>query len=392
MAQLTCVYCFEKFQPQEIQFRCLNPNPVACSYEQDEPLERYVGKSLIPQPRVFPAASNSGIPTRATCTCGLSSNKAVCPRCHNELPNQFGQTDEIIVALIGAKSVGKSHYITVLIHELKNRIGAWFNASLTASSEETIRRYNEDFSRFIYQRAEIIPGTFSARAQIKVRYPLVFRLDMDKKTFFGTQRKIIHLVFFDTAGEDLASLDLMSTETRYIANADGLIFLLDPLQIPAVRQQVPAGVNLPPEGYDQSQIIERASVLIQQMNALKPNQKIDIPVAVAFSKIDALRSVVDASLLQASRHHGFLDLSDVEMANGWFKGYVGEWMGMNMVNILNNLYREFSFFGLSALGDSPDHAGRLRQGVNPFRIEDPLLWILYKKGLISARKTRKNSL
>ncbi|MFH1862859.1 MAG: GTPase domain-containing protein [bacterium] len=390
---LTCLYCFETFAPHEIQFRCINPNPSLCGFEPDEPLQRYRGFTTAPSlPKVVYPGSGAGFPTRARCSCGVETSKAICPRCHNELPHQFGQTDNCIIALIGAKQVGKSHYVTVLIHELKNRIGDAFNLSLTAQDEQTIKRYKEDFSKYIYgEDAQVIPGTLSARARPETRYPLVYQLSLTtKRLLFGSVRKTVSLVFFDTAGEDLGNIDIMATETKYIANADGIIFLLDPLQVRTVVDQLPPGMPLPTENNDQAIIIERATRLIQQIQGLGPKEKVKIPVSIAFSKIDALRTLVDPLLLSASFHPGYVNLSDFEQINEFFRAYVHQWFGPNLLNYMNLHYRSFSFFGLSALGDNPDHAGKIKRGVHPFRIEDPLLWILHEKGIVNGKKIKSN--
>ncbi|MDQ3917130.1 MAG: hypothetical protein M3348_01390, partial [Acidobacteriota bacterium] len=57
-------------------------------------------------------------------------------------------------------------------------------------------------------------------------------------------------------------------------------------------------------------------------------------------------------------------------------------------NFLQHNFHDYSFFGLSALGSQPDAQGRLSSGVAPFRVEDPLLWILYRLGIVPGQ--RKN--
>lgn len=345
--------------------------------------------------KVVRATGSLRLPKEATCSCGMETSKAICPKCHNELPHQFGMTDNLIVALIGAKEVGKSHYVTVLIHELKQRVGMRFHASMTALDEQTIKRYKADFKRHLYDNAQVVPATASARADIGVRYPLVYRLNVSKRNMLGGETsKPVSLTFFDTAGEDLTDIDTMTTVNRYIANADGIIFLLDPLQIPDVRDLVPSSVSLPSENTDQALIIERATRLIQNLRRqgwgrrrLKPGTRIDIPVAITFSKMDALKGIVDSRLLQASQHNGYLDVEDVEYVNDLFHSYVHKWMGPNISMFLKTHYHDYAFFGLSALGHSPDPSGRLPRGINPYRIEDPLLWILNKKRVISAKKS-----
>src|SRR5256885_11204908 len=65
-------------------------------------------------------------------------------------------------------------------------------------------------------RSEVILTTLSARSEgAKVRSPLVYRLSLPVfHTRFWTRLRVITLVFFDTAGEDLTKLDLMTTETQ----------------------------------------------------------------------------------------------------------------------------------------------------------------------------------
>ncbi|HEY0378374.1 MAG TPA: hypothetical protein VGC87_15770 [Pyrinomonadaceae bacterium] len=393
MRRLVCPYCFEKFKASEILFRCLNPDPGRCSPVEDRKLAAYQRLNTAPRlGRTFSAATRWGrAPGVAVCDCGTKSSKLVCPHCHNELPSQFGSTDVHTIALIGAKEVGKSHYIAVLINELTNRVGMNFNASLNALDEQTIRRYNQDFRRYVYVQREAIPATLSARALMNVRYPLAYRFSIKRRgmlPFDGL--RVSSLVFFDTAGEDLTHIDLMSTETKYLANSDGIIFLLDPLQIPAVRHLLDSSTPLPSENTDPQEIIGRAANLIRQMRQMNPAEKIKTPVALAFSKLDAIRPLFEPSspVHEASRHEGFFDVTDAQRVNDNMRAYLSQWVGSGLDMFLQHNFENHSYFGLSALGSSPDAQGRLPSGVAPFRVEDPLLWILHQLGLVPGR--RKN--
>ena len=386
MKKLTCVFCFEKFSPKDIKFRCINENPSVCEYEEDKELQKYQGRNLPKLQKIVTPASSFRMPRKAICSCGMETTKMICPFCHNELPNEFGEDDDLIIALIGAKDVGKSHYIAVLIHELKDRIGEPFEISLRALNEGTIKRYNEDFDKHIYKDSKLIPGTLSGKAQINVRYPLIYKLSIRKKQCGVMRKKIANLVFFDTAGEDLLDQQIMETTNKYISNSGGLIFLLDPLQTNYVRQKVPLYIVKPNFSTDQFEIINRVINLIRKEKNIIGRRKIKIPVAVSFSKLDCLKGIIDPLLLRSSNHNGCLDINDVENVNSLFYSYLGKWLGPNFLTTMKDYFKTYSFFGLSALGDSPDILGNINRGVNPFRIEDPLLWILYKKGFISKKK------
>lgn len=372
-------------------FRCLNPDPTRCRPEDDKLLAAYQRINNPPKlGRVFPAGGRWGrAPSVAVCDCGMKTSKLVCPHCHNELPSQFGSTDVHTIALIGAKESGKSHYIAVLINELTNRVGMNFNASLNALDEQTIRRYKQDFRRYVYVDRVTIPPTNSGRAGSSVRYPLAYRFSIKRRGLLPIEGlRVTSLVFFDTAGEDLNDIDLMSTETKYLANSDGIIFLLDPLQIPAVRHLLDSSMPMPNENTEPQEIIGRAATLIRQMRQMQMSERIKTPVALAFSKIDAIRPLFEpgSPVHEASRHDGLFDVTDARRVNDNMRAYLSQWVGPGLDMFLQHNFENYSYFGLSALGSMPDVQGRLPSGVTPFRVEDPLLWILYQLGIVPGRR------
>ena len=392
MASKVCPYCFEKIETRQIHFRCINVNPQACTHEPDARLAQY-RRLLItdPMPRVFAVTRRRWLraPTRATCpSCGDPSTKTICPHCHNELPTYFFHTRNYTLALIGAKDSGKSHYVAVLIQQLKNRVGRNFNAALNAMDDQTERRYRNDFFRYI-QKGERIPNTVSARAHLEVRYPLVYRFTLQERLWGLFRRtRSMNLVFFDTAGEDLDQIDLMATETRYIANSDGLIFLLDPLQLPAVRDRLPDGAGLPTINTEPHEIIGRVIRLIRSYRELRPEAKIRTPVALAFSKIDEVRDLFEpgSPIHRHSAHTGAFDRAEAAQTSESMRAHLEEWGCASLDLLVHNDFKRFAYFGLSALGARPDARGRLSKGVVPFRVEDPLLWLLYSLGLIAGKK------
>jgi GTPase SAR1 family protein len=390
MRQLICPYCFEKYPPHQVAFRCINPNANRCAPEEDAALGDYRRLAVTPkEPRVFvPPRGWLGVSSEVKCQCGMPTTKLACPHCHNELPSQFGATNSYNIALIGAKEAGKSHYIAVLIHELRNRIGQSFNASLNELDEQTILRYKQDFRSYIYEKREVIPLTLSARALINVRYPLVYRFSLEKRNPLFTGLSVSTLVFFDTAGEDLTHLDLMSTETKYLANSHGIIFLLDPLQIPAVRDQIRSSTALPSQNTEPQEIIGRVAQLVRQSHRLSQNAKIKTPIALAFSKVDAMRELFESGspMHHAASHDGYFNVTEAQQVNDSMRAHVAEWVGPGLDLFLQHNFRTFSYFGVSALGSPPDERGRLPMGVAPFRVEDPLLWILYKLKLVPGRR------
>jgi len=155
--------------------------------------------------------------------------------CHFELTHDAGLVDDKVIAIIGGRNTGKSHYIATLVHKLEHEVGSNFGWSLRMVGDPTRERFENDFRAPLFRRKTVLQMTQSASIDAGVKTPMVFRLSFDK----GARRGAINLSFFDTAGEDMKSLNAMSVETRYITRAAGIIFLLDPLQIAAVRERVP---------------------------------------------------------------------------------------------------------------------------------------------------------
>lgn len=117
---------------------------------------------------------------------------------------------------------------------------------------------------------------------------------------------------------------------------------------------------------------------------------IDIPVAVAFSKIDAVESLIDPSscINYPSSHvsKGYFDLADFEDVNGTMESLVRNWGGENFANQLSSNFKEYAYFGLTALGCNPE-SNRIAK-LRPHRVEDPFLWLLYKYKFIKGEKRK----
>jgi hypothetical protein len=56
--------------------------------------------------------------------------------------------------------------------------------------------------------------------------------------------------------------------------------------------------------------------------------------------------------------------------------------------LLIHNYERFRYFAVSALGAEPDYARDVvdAAGVRPFRVEEPLLWLLTRFGVLGGRR------
>lgn len=387
-----CPYCFEYFHIKDTPFRCTSPAS-KCAPEVDKVFQdiwsdsRPIGKVLKPSGEFSDRFKDS-----IRCgDCGHISHKRICPHCHMELPHTTGKYKNHIYAVIGGANAGKSHYIAVLIDQIKRRIGPNMGLLLSAEDDFTIDRYTKVFYKPIFENGGVIDKTKSATTDTDVQKPLVYSIRITKDTLFEKNKvvKYLTLVFFDTAGEDLNSEDTMSTVNKYIYRSDGIILLIDPLQLPLVRKQLPTGTPMPKMiSANASDVLNRTTHLIQKGLGLKPAEKIKIPLAVAFTKFDAVEPIIKDTQLQinnnANHDKGF-DADDFEAVNSEMISLLSEWGGEDIVQLAQTRFSKYAFFGLSALGCNPHNTSKIPRVV-PHRVEDPFLWLLSNNKIVNKVK------
>ncbi|MFE2941445.1 hypothetical protein ACFXKG_20630 [Streptomyces sp. NPDC059255] len=387
--RLTCPYCYESFAPREIRFRCnsrLSPTGKQCPRVRDQVLDERRGPR--PSHELGPDFAADGRKPTALCpVCKGESTYRICPVCHSELPVQFGRIDNRLIAMVGAKASGKTVYMTVLLHEMRNRVGEAFGAALMGLDDATMRRYSTDYEDRLYRDNQMFPGTQTASTNLNRVDPLVFRFSMGRRTLLGERPQHTVLSFFDTAGEDFSSRESVELNTRYLTGADGIILLLDPLQMPDARDGALPGTPMPgTEGFDTPMnLLSRVTGLLLAPRGGRSAQKIDTPIAVVFSKMDAFWHLLGSG--SPLRDHAPLgarfDVGDSLSVHEEVRRLLKDWDGVQIDQLLENHYTRYRYFGVSALGRNPTPDARVAPtGIQPYRVADPLLWVLSEFGSV----------
>lgn len=399
-SEFICPFCFEEHKINEIQFRCTNRR---CEDFPDVEMTRYEGgdeNNPIDGKLTFNVESSRfKVPTSADCPeCTGTTYAIVCPSCHNKLPESTLLGKDMIISVVGARDTGKSHFVGVIINELIERISVRFGGSMVGF-DDTMKRYKSGPYQKLYLDLEKLDLTVSSLRNVEnhAYKPLIFTLQLKSKKFFREVIETYTLVFFDTAGEDLNDEDTMSTVNKYICKSSGIIFLLDPMQIPEVRNQLEEEVVTRASSVDWKEatrsddIMSRVSRLIRNDKNMKSSEKIDIPVAAVFSKFDAIADLVPegSTILDTSPHcdQQHFDLSDGYNVDLEIRSLLTEWGAESFVSQVDVNYTNYSYFAVSALGlDNNPTEDRSIQRPRPHRIEDPLLWILKENNVIKESK------
>jgi hypothetical protein len=307
-----------------------------------------------------------------------------CPHCKQALPWTTGEQSDLIIGMVGASYSGKSHYIASLVKRLQKEVSRDFEASLIPVDDATKIRYREEFYIPLYENNLELPFTQPGAK------PLIYNFTVDASlSKKGRTNRSVTLVFYDTAGEDFANVKAIERFVKYLSHASGLIFLIDPLQSQVVREMVGKAAKLPVIYSDGSshEILGTVIGHLNKYGVVTTNQKLNIPVAIVFTKCDVLREMdlIDKHRLWQKdvHHHHSYDLTLHNDINGLFSRYLEEWSPESHYTLRTH-FRNYAIFGVSATGCASDENGRFAK-ISPWRVEDPLLWLLYKLEVIPGK-------
>jgi hypothetical protein len=381
---MLCPYCFTRWSTNIAAYRCTGSDDTRCPRVPDEALGRLRGTTAPSEPRVTVKKGKlgqaftvkAGQPVR--CECGAAT-RPVCPSCHSNLPQRFTEAQGRTMALVGTRAAGKSHYIAVALHELEHRVGPSFGGALMLLDDASRDRVDNVLMPRLYREGGVLDATQSAAVDRDVRTPLVSRLTLGN----GKNATHSNLVFFDAAGEDLQSLNVLEREARYVTQSDGLILLLDPLQIPAVRDEFDTDRDFPPLSADPYTMLGRLAALLREARGIRAGEPIGVPLAIALSKSDMLRGLLadEHPLFRSAANGRLFDPDATRNLSEQLRADVVGWLGERFDKLVKTEFPTAAYFGVSALGENPV-GGHLRNGVAPQRVEDPILWMLHTWGAI----------
>lgn len=399
---LHCPYCYHRFAEREIMFRCIGrPGPTGrrCELITDALLAAHTGDTTR-YPPAFAADGRKRVARHEDCQ--VETTTRICPHCHSPLPTHFGVADSRLIALVGAKESGKTVFMTVLLHELRNRLGERFGMAVLGADDYTRNQFQADYEDRLYADGRLHDSTRTADGTREGRRPLVFSLTLKRRDRFGrttVDRSL--LSFFDTAGEDLRSAGSVERNARYLAAADGIILLLDPLQMRGARPMAEPGAPLPEPGGaqdDPAAVVGRITDLMHDASRTKRGGRIRKPIAVVLSKMDALDGAMpeDCALLRDSPGDPVYDDADGREVHEEIRVLLDKWQGGGMATVLDQNFERHRLFGVSALGGSPvrdeNDVQRVSEyGVLPRRVQDPFLWLLSEFGVVPKGAPKKRA-
>ena len=381
---ITCLHCFRRFGHDEIMFRALETlDADGYSARYDDVLDSYrfrfgldsAGEvEVVLDPVDFEESSKNyhkGILVSLTDDYDNITTKRICPFCHNELHPGAGFSPSVIFSITGATRSGKSVFFTCLINYLRSKTSKTFPSFCVPINSEVARNFKHGLAAPLIENG-ILP--ISALLKEFPEAPLVFSFSLA-----DDESSEVHIVFFDPVGDSLC----MDIHNALMKSSSGVMMLVDPLGIPYFGRELAEKTDPDFAPLFFTEPSDDMGIMLLE-HAKK------IPIAVVLTKTDLLKSVIGenelfdhlSAVFEDYHHSGFFVLSEFNEIDSEISVFFEEECP-NFYNALQKRYgANLGFFGVSSLGERPN-AGQVA-AVNPVRIDEPFLWLLYKMGLIPA--------
>ena len=384
---VTCPFCYHPTNRLRPWFECSGmaaPGFPQCPKKPDPDRQRETGNEE-PMYSVFrPPRRWLPSPLRAHCpSCNGLTGQRVCAECHTPLPANFGGSFSPVIAVVGARSTGKTVYLTVVAHYLRTVVRDRFGA--------TVWLFGDDASKTLEANVKAIFEQGSLPALTEQRdgrsEPLVFEWRRRRRIF--RRYRSSYLSFLDTAGESLGTRTGVQ-ELKFLAGVDSFIVVLDPFTLPGARDRLSLPEGAPTAESNAYEVLAQVTEVIRKAAGTGRQARIKKPIAVAFAKIDALQGVLGDGhpIFGAEANGPSVDDAAGRAVHESVREMLRDWEATNIDDHMEANYSNYRYFALSSLGRPPDyeHYTVAEGGVRPLRVADPVVWLLSVYKLIPRRR------
>ncbi|AEF82843.1 TRAFAC clade GTPase domain-containing protein [Leadbettera azotonutricia] len=358
--KIICPYCFGSIDKDDLLYQC-----GSCGHNS--------------KPTLIERATK-----KVTCKeCGKLAFKILCPKCEGELPRDMIYTPNLLFSIVGVSGAGKTNYITVMLEELRKTA----NLQLSIAPQNKYTRETHSANRQLIYEEHKKPGSTRSGQPT----PQIWRIQNLNRQAFNTIKTYTFSIF-DGAGEDHENIDENSPECRYISVSKAIMVVIDPMILQSVRNSLDKEVyeksisGVGASMYkDSSDVVHNIASYIKSSRGLRFNQKINVPVAVVFTKMDALmHEFRNRPVSSPSPHIDYFHESDSRAVDNDIRSWMQDKGETAFINGLEANFNEFVFFGVSSFGAVPVSIDQLSP-IHPHRVLDPALWLFAKNKFIDSK-------
>jgi GTPase SAR1 family protein len=317
-----------------------------------------------------------------------------CPHCGELLPTNMDdpRVENYIIAIVGAAAAGKSHYIAAAIRELREQAQHLVGYTELTADRTTQKEYLDNYYGPLFREKRHIP--YNRPTFDPTRKPLVYRMTLPVPGPEPIVRNV-NLFLYDAAGEQIVNENQAVRYSRYLLHASAIIFLADPQKMDGIVRNLPFHLRPAPPGPNDPQGVDKAMDvlnnvlgLITRMKGLAPGTPLSLPIAVTVSKSDILKSLSGLAnqpyfIRKAPPYYQKTALlNDLQVVNREVYNFLQKF-GDEPLLYVHQRSTAVGYFAISATG-YPKQPDNTYPAVEPVRCLDPLLWILWRLGILTV--------
>lgn len=378
--KIRCPYCLQAFHPGDCAIvSSVNPGKVLRPAPVPRSLEYTRSRSWIEELNGPEYATEIAL--------------RECPHCQKTLFEHIEACDNINIAIVGDSSSGKTHYIAMLIEQLKRGV-------LMQNGNGHVRlmhlnKYTSDTYQDVYYKP-IVQDRTAVAASARGRYdasgkpirtePLVYQLSIQDNV--KNTNNTINLLLYDISGEDLADNIALVQFGEHVLRADGIIYFADPLAMTHIYQHLPSHIQSSAlSGRRTDEVLSTVMYRLEQYNRIHPGGTIDIPTAITVSKSDLFQYVIPRNewpsfwLMYKPAYDGRAHLEDIRHIDQEVR-YILQKYGEFPLLQISKRFEQINFFAIAATGNAPDGNFKYAR-IEPHRCLDPFIWLLWKLRFLS---------
>ncbi len=378
---IVCPFCYDEFSPREVRFRFdfdgvpkyLSANP---NSEETRQFCRENGNlyAHITESNGLPVKCELCRPDKTVLT---ESPLRVCrnEECNQPLSVNAGTySADNGLFVIGLKSSGKTVYITTAIDRLKNIIPRHFGCSFRDYNQNVTNEYYSKYYNVMYVNREL-PAATVARSQLT------------SEVVNSKLMRTVGITFSDIAGEIAgdASAIFQGATNKIMSHSNYFLMTVDLKEITGDMMSNAENVNII------NNVLSLATV--------DKNKKGNKYLAVVITKSDELVGFDEgkkgAEIFRRDLSYASPIYQDVKydmdsfyrersLINTSIKYYMQE-NHPELVQAAESAFlpENINYFAVSALGQMPVN-GKLTSEIIPVRVEEPVLWLLSKSGVLQG--------
>ncbi len=311
------------------------------------------------------------------CNCGTKipthfltnrgSLDAECPKCGYSL-NGTGSRP-ICIPVIGGRSSGKTAYINAFSYEFIEKVAPRNGIEVKHYNDESERFYKTDISN------DYLGGTTRM-----TKTEMDLRQASSKAFSFIIHHKMLNpdrlIQIYDVAGESFVDNTENETQLQY-TYCHGIIFMLDPLSIPTVRNYLDDSISAIDKAsvgtLDVDLVLDSFLNKLRQITGLSSTAVFNVPIAIVISKGDirTLERLIGDEKISEYMSENNLDMDSFTVAEDRVcRQFLMENGLASFVSNIDMKFKNNRYFSCSSIGHTRE-TGRY----NPRGVLEPMEWI-----------------